>query len=199
MATNCNEVIGKREQILQAAIIIFASKGFFNAKVEEIAVEAKVGKGTVYEYFKSKQDLFEEMVKYIHNLYFETLMVDVSNRDTFREKMQYLLECHLKFVVENKEMARVLLSERPSLDEGFTKWVLNKEKSRLLFMQNHVKEAISRGEIRDIDPGLLSKVVTGVMTYIGNSMIVGDVELSNRELSDLSDNTINLLFTGIGR
>ncbi len=55
---------GKRERILQAAIKIFSEKGFFNAKVSEIAASAGVADGTIYLYFKNKDDLlislFEE-------------------------------------------------------------------------------------------------------------------------------------------
>ena len=56
----------KRLRIIEAAVIVFSRKGFHRAKVEEIAEVAGVGKGTVYEYFKSKKELFLEMVLYIH-------------------------------------------------------------------------------------------------------------------------------------
>jgi TetR/AcrR family fatty acid metabolism transcriptional regulator len=48
----------KREQLVQAAIPIFAKHGFREAKMSDIAIQADVGKGTLYEYFPSKDELF---------------------------------------------------------------------------------------------------------------------------------------------
>jgi TetR/AcrR family fatty acid metabolism transcriptional regulator len=48
----------KRREILQAAMQVFARDGYHRAKIESVAEEAGIGKGTVYEYFKSKADLF---------------------------------------------------------------------------------------------------------------------------------------------
>jgi len=48
----------KREQIVEAAALVFARRGYSGAVIAEIATQANIGKGTVYEYFKSKEDLF---------------------------------------------------------------------------------------------------------------------------------------------
>jgi AcrR family transcriptional regulator len=53
-----NKAINKREQIVEAAARVFARNGYSNAVVADIAAEANIGKGTVYAYFKSKEDLF---------------------------------------------------------------------------------------------------------------------------------------------
>ena len=59
---------GKHDQIIEAAVKIFAKKGFYNAKVSEIAREASVADGTIYLYFKNKDDilisLFEEKMHF---------------------------------------------------------------------------------------------------------------------------------------
>ncbi|MGI6120418.1 MAG: TetR/AcrR family transcriptional regulator, partial [Desulfosporosinus sp.] len=59
---------GSREQkyneIIKAAIRVFSEHGFDGAKMEYIAKEAGIGKGTVYEYFVSKEQLFEEILKF---------------------------------------------------------------------------------------------------------------------------------------
>src|SRR4051812_31026258 len=52
---------GKRERILDAAIKVFAAEGFYNAKVSQIAQAAGVADGTIYLYFKSKDDLLIQL------------------------------------------------------------------------------------------------------------------------------------------
>ena len=54
-------VADKREAILRAAIKVFASKGYFNSKVADIASEAGIADGTVYLYFKSKDEILHSI------------------------------------------------------------------------------------------------------------------------------------------
>ncbi|WP_028308079.1 TetR/AcrR family transcriptional regulator [Desulfitibacter alkalitolerans] len=193
------ESSGKREQILEAAIKVFACKGFYHARVEEIAIEAKIGKGTVYEYFKSKQDLFQEMFKYIHNLYLEKIMADIEKRYTFKEKVSYILEAHLRFILEHKEMAQVFLAEHPPLDDDFKKWFLDLEKQKLQFLQNNVIDGIKRDELKDLDPSLIARIIAGVISYFGSCTILNGLETADGDLTALSADTIELLYSGIGQ
>ena len=67
----------KKKAVLAAARTVFAKKGLASAKIEDVALEAGIGKGTVYEYFKSKDDiffaLFEEMKRELHRRIFEAM------------------------------------------------------------------------------------------------------------------------------
>ena len=72
MAENGNAGIPKRQLIMEAGLKIFSQKGFHKTKIEEIAQEAGIGKGTVYEYFAGKEQLFQEILEDGLNL-FDTL------------------------------------------------------------------------------------------------------------------------------
>ena len=52
-----------KERILASALIVFGEKGYHNATMAEIAEEANLGKGTLYWYFSSKEDLFSGMIE----------------------------------------------------------------------------------------------------------------------------------------
>ncbi|MGI6514560.1 MAG: TetR/AcrR family transcriptional regulator [Syntrophomonadales bacterium] len=82
---------GKRERILEAAQSVFARKGYYLSKIEEIAELAGVGKGTVYEYFASKEELYKEMFKVILNRYTEYVMVEETPEMTVKEWIRHLL------------------------------------------------------------------------------------------------------------
>jgi len=58
VSTNASSRGNKKEQIIEAAARVFARSGYSNAVVADIAIQANIGKGTVYEYFNSKEDLF---------------------------------------------------------------------------------------------------------------------------------------------
>ncbi len=66
---NSTNSMDKRALIIKAAVRVFSRQGFHQARVEDIAQEAGVGKGTIYEYFENKRNLFEEVVLETFNFY----------------------------------------------------------------------------------------------------------------------------------
>ncbi len=55
----------KKIKILKAAMDVFAEKGFHTARMADVAEIAEIGKGTIYEYFRSKEDLFMELFTFV--------------------------------------------------------------------------------------------------------------------------------------
>jgi AcrR family transcriptional regulator len=68
----------KRDRILAAAKAVFAQKGFAGAAISDIAVRAGIGKGTVYEYYRSKEDLFFAVFEWFVEQGIAAVKVDIS-------------------------------------------------------------------------------------------------------------------------
>jgi AcrR family transcriptional regulator len=68
----------KKDRIVEAATLVFAQKGYAGASVADIAVKAEIGKGTVYEYFNSKEDLFFAVFEWYIQLSTRTANVSIS-------------------------------------------------------------------------------------------------------------------------
>ena len=75
----------KKREIIDAAIRVFSRQGYRRTKINDIAGEAGVGKGTVYEYFKSKEDLFLHMSEHLFELY---ILRQIENLES--DRMDYL-------------------------------------------------------------------------------------------------------------
>src|SRR5438128_10647211 len=98
----------KRARILDAAVKVFAERGFFNATVAEIARAAGVADGTIYLYFKSKDDVLLSL--------FEEKMAELSAsaQDALAQgrsaaaRLKRFIEHHLSAVEKNPELAAVL-------------------------------------------------------------------------------------------
>ena len=101
-------VKGKKEDILIAATEVFGSKGFYQANIVDIAENAGVGKGTIYEYFESKNSLFIEVVKYNADKFSQTIEQQVRAYDTFVEKLHCFINCHRDIIKENIKSAGIL-------------------------------------------------------------------------------------------
>ena len=101
----------KRRRILDAAVIVFAEHGFYNAKVSQIAKEAGVADGTIYLYFKNKEDILIQV--------FSDAMDEILRRqeDTLAAiddpvaKLRSFVRTHFAAVAESRALAEVITVE----------------------------------------------------------------------------------------
>jgi|GEM_PF-1799179 len=80
----------REKNILEAARQVFGDHGFYQTKIQDIADEAGIGKGTVYEYFASKQELFCRMVRYSLTLYTQRIRASMSDGDCLTRLRGYI-------------------------------------------------------------------------------------------------------------
>src|SRR6516164_3013063 len=92
----------KRERILEAAVRVFAQEGFYNAKVARIAEAAGVADGTIYLYFKSKDDLlislFEDRMERINS----TLRAALAEGVDAADRLRRVVRLHLEMIEQNR-------------------------------------------------------------------------------------------------
>jgi len=101
----------KHSKIIEAAITVFAHKGFFNARISDIAEEAQVADGTIYLYFNNKYDilisLFEEE---IGKIIMEVKLLTEKESDP-RKMLHIFALHHMQLMQEKKDLATVLQME----------------------------------------------------------------------------------------
>ncbi len=100
----------RRQEILAAAIKLFGRKGFDATRAEDIAVTAKIAKGTIYLYFKSKEEIYSAAVAQA----IQALQAEISRRSAgvcgFREKLSAAIRIRLEFWPEHEAIYRLLLT-----------------------------------------------------------------------------------------
>src|SRR5690349_23921911 len=101
----------KRERILEAAERVFADHGFFNAKVSEIARHAGVADGTIYLYFKSKDDLLISLFETRMERVCGDLVAAVALVRGAEAKLDAFIRTYLEMVQRNPKVAEVLTIE----------------------------------------------------------------------------------------
>src|SRR5215218_4972761 len=101
----------KRERILTSALKVFAQKGFFGAKVSDVAEAAGVADGTIYLYFKSKDDLlislFERRMQQVN----DTLRTAIEAVKSPRDQLRAFITTYLQLVHDEPSAAEVLTIE----------------------------------------------------------------------------------------
>jgi TetR/AcrR family transcriptional regulator, fatty acid metabolism regulator protein len=101
----------KRARILDAAVRVFAERGFFTATVAEIAREAGVADGTIYLYFKSKDDLLLRLFDEKMTELLAEARRAVEQGGPAPARLKRLIQLHFALVERDPELARVLIVE----------------------------------------------------------------------------------------
>jgi len=147
----------KRQQILDAAYIVFSRKGYHLATVDEIIALADTGKGTVYNYFVNKEQLFYTLVKE-RSMPFQTILRNVL--DSFEpplQKLENTIKAFLEFYVANADLWRVVMYEVRGLGvDGYSNFTIEqRDKYQAWFtetigvFEKVITEGKDKGVIRD--------------------------------------------------
>jgi TetR/AcrR family fatty acid metabolism transcriptional regulator len=183
----------KRELILEAAMVVFARDGFHVAKVEDIANEAGVGKGTVYEYFSSKLELFQEMFKEGMGGFIQSLHTEINNTMTTPEKLRKVAYLHFQFIMKHRDLAKLSM-ENQQCGEDFRKWIFSAQRQKLEYIGSIIEEGIAKGELRKVDSNAAAMVFSGAMGALFVPVSFGNVEV---EPKDIIEPILNVIFEGI--
>ncbi len=186
----------KRERILNAAIRIFARRGFYYARVSEIAKAAGIADGTIYLYFKNKDEILisifeQEMEKFIVTMEDETRF-----QKTGLEKVRKFVKTHLDFVRRNPSLAHVLQLELRQSNRFMRKYSGSKLKEYLALLSRFIEQGQREGDIRtDVDPGLLKRALFGALDEIATHWVLQKNGKYNLDLA--ADQVADIFLSGV--
>ncbi|WP_432643328.1 TetR/AcrR family transcriptional regulator [Acidaminococcus sp.] len=123
-----NDEIPKDKRILKAAEKVFSHKGYTQATLDEIIQIADTGKGTVYKYFKNKENLFYTLVEEKNKRLVKVLQKAVEGETTFEGQFREYVYAFLHFLFRNGTLWSVILFELLNQQDGW-RLLWNKEAS----------------------------------------------------------------------
>lgn len=162
---NCQKIIkpsmDKRQAIMQAALELFAHRGYYGTPVSLIAQRAGVGSGTIYRYFKDKDDLVNTLFRHWKKLMLENSVENINKNQTVRSIFRQLLLNITRFALDHHEVFIFLEAHHhfPYLDQA-SKTVVDKSNARVL-------EFIQFGQTQEFiklaPPNLIKSAVYGII------------------------------------
>mgnify|MGYP005852819515 CR=1 FL=1 len=186
----------KRESILRAALDIFSTRGFHSAKMEDIAQEAGVGKGTVYEYFQSKEHLFRETIKEGLTVYNSLVREEMGREDTAAGKLAGLIALNFRYGRRFRPLARIAMLESIAIDDEFRSWLREMHLQRLEIIERIVGKGMERGEFRPVDALLFARLFYGGMNFTVSPFM--DLEINEDEIEKFAAEIAGYYLKGIG-
>ena len=173
----------QRNEILKVAERLFARKSFHKATMQEIAKKSEFSVGTIYNFFKSKDHLYMQVVWKKAREIDRKLRDAIAEKDTIIEKLDNFLRAKAEFFQENQEFIRLYFMETQGVTFSL-KQALNKKLYRLYdeFLR-HFSEVLSQGIkdrlFRQIDPYYLGLVLDGLSNtfFIHSIILKKDIKL----------------------
>jgi len=183
-----------REKILQSARVVFGKKGFYATKMEDIAKEAQIGKGTLYLYFKSKEELYACLVR-TGLKYIEDNLSSIINSDKpFLEKVGEIIDFVMKILEENREFILRLMYEMPLVqiwNADFREQFKEEEKNLQKLFKKFISDGIKEGTLIKGDEGFLADSLMGLITRP-----IFSAFLDGRGLMNLKEQLLELIKRG---
>lgn len=185
----------KYKQIVDAAVIVIAENGYHQAQVSKIAKEAGVADGTIYLYFKNKEDILisvfrEKMAIFVNNV--EVILkqdIDTS------EKLFRLIDSHFRVLHEDRHLAIVTQLELRQSNKELRLRINEVLKEYLTLLDAILKEGILNGALDEaLDSRLARQMVFGTIDETITSWVMNDQKY---DLMKLSPEVHRLIMNGM--
>jgi TetR/AcrR family fatty acid metabolism transcriptional regulator len=188
--------IAKRQTIIQAAIEVFGKKSFRDSNISEIARRANVAEGTIYQYFKNKEDLFFSIPIEKTKEFCSELELHLQGIIGPFSKIRKFIWYYLYFFKTNPEYGRILMLEM-RVSRSFVKTktysFLRKSTSEILEI---IKEGQEEGVIRmDANPYVIRQLTLGILEHVVTRWLL---KREKYDLMDSYEDISKLVIDGIG-
>jgi TetR/AcrR family fatty acid metabolism transcriptional regulator len=162
----------KYRMILNAAKHVFAMEGFYNSKVSEIAREAHVADGTIYLYFKNKDDILISLFEEELNGIITTVKEKLKDIDDPREQIIKFCDNHLTIVESDRALAEVIQVELRQSNKFMREY---KNKHFLAYL-NIIADIVSQGQEEgifrdDLRPDICARVIFGSLDELSTYLV----------------------------
>jgi TetR/AcrR family fatty acid metabolism transcriptional regulator len=171
----------RRAELLEAAVRVFAAKGFHASRVGDIANEAGVAHGLLYHYFRSKEEVLETIFRETWSILVrETERIEVSGVP-FREQLRRFARIYLGSWLVTPELVRVLVREvgrSPEVGER-----VDEIRGLFLALRRIVESARDRGEVRaDVAVGFAATAFYGALEEILTGWVLGQLPAEEEDV-----------------
>lgn len=180
----------KKQRILEAAIMVFATQGFRNSAVADVAKAASVATGTVYLYFENKADLFIQTMQNVVGRQLQEIKNAISGEDSALERLYRFIDMNVVLFTTNREVLKFMVLEWRQCEEFYkTHPAFKPLDEYLVFVTELCAAAVDSGEIRRVNPRSLAYIIVGSMDFVLTRWLEenepADLELISKEIASV--------------
>jgi TetR/AcrR family transcriptional regulator, fatty acid metabolism regulator protein len=190
-----NTTVDKRNAILRAATRVFARNGYFNSKVADIARAADVADGTVYLYFKSKEEILHSIFDQNMSEAIAAARQLIQNVNDPREKLRRIALLHLQRLGADRDLAVVFQVEL----RGSTKFMEEFSAAGFAEYLRVLRQIFEEGQRarvfrKDLNAKVVSKILFGALDEMATNWIISK---RNYQLEPMANVVMDVFLTGV--
>lgn len=162
------EYLRHREEILQAALKLFSTKGFHNVSMHEIAKKSEFAVGTLYKFFSNKEELYKTLILEKSEEFHSVLKAALEKPGSEMEKIKAWVEAKLSVFMDNLDCVLLYLAETRggsfNIRAGIDTEIIRQYEETLEKMKDVFEKGIKKKMFRKYDPYLLAVALDGIST-----------------------------------
>jgi len=187
----------KPQQIIDAAVRVFARYGFYNSRVSDIAREAGIASGTIYLYFKTKDEILVTLFREKMAGFVSALRKEIAGEPEAPAKVRRLVRLHFETLEAHPDMAEVVQVELRQGHKFFRGASAHEVSAYFALIAGVLEEGIACGRIRpDVPVKLATKMLFGAMDQVATSWVLGK---RGYRLADAAEPVANIFLKGVTR
>jgi TetR/AcrR family transcriptional regulator, fatty acid metabolism regulator protein len=187
----------KPQQIIDAAVRVFARNGFYNSRVSDIAREAGIASGTIYLYFKTKDEILVTLFRDKMAEFVRTLRKEITTEPDAPAKLRRLVRLHLETLEARPDVAEVVQVELRQGQKFFRGASAHEISTYFDLIGSVLQEGVAAGVFRaDLPVKVATKMLFGAMDQITTSWVLGK---RGYRLADAAEPVANIFLKGVTR
>jgi TetR/AcrR family transcriptional regulator, fatty acid metabolism regulator protein len=187
----------KPQQIIDAAVRVFARNGFYNSRVSDIAREAGIASGTIYLYFKTKDEILVTLFRDKMAEFVRTLRKEITAEPDAPAKLRRLVRLHLETLEARPDVAEVVQVELRQGQKFFRGASAHEISTYFDLIGSVLQEGVAAGVFRaDLPVKVATKMLFGAMDQITTSWVLGK---RGYRLADAAEPVANIFLKGVTR
>lgn len=161
------ENLRQRNEILGAALRLFAEKGYHRVSMHEIAREAEFGIGTLYKYFNNKQELYQSLIHEVAEKFHHAVLEALREESDPLAAIRKHVMVRYKLVSENLPVVRLYYAETRSaglnVRAGFDQELLKQHDEFIEILSGVFEQGVRKGVFRKLDPYGMALALDGIL------------------------------------
>ncbi len=187
----------KPQQIIDAAIRVFARHGYYNSRVSDIAKEAGMASGTIYLYFKTKDDILVTLFREKMAQWVAAVDMAIADAPDAAAKIRRLVALHLRVLEDDPDLAEVVQVELRQGHKFFRGASAHEITAYFALIETVLEQGIAAGLIRpDVPVKVATKMLFGAVDQVATSWVLGKRQY---RLSDTADAVADIFLKGVER
>lgn len=155
----------RRQQILEAARVVFAKRGYHQTTIEHIVAEAGVARGTFYLYFEDKRSVFGELIDRFSariSMAISSIVLDDPARNV-AEQARGNIHAIIGLALQEREMTKILFTDAVGLDPGFDRKLYSFYDEVVQLLTESLRQGQRLGIVADGEPRVLAYLTIGAL------------------------------------